>query len=35
MKVLAICDRLDAVDIEGIVKFVKSLQQKDGSFHGE
>lgn len=28
-------DRLDAVDVEGIVRYVVALQQEDGSFYGE
>lgn len=28
-------DRLDAVDIEGIVRYIVSLQQEDGSFYGK
>ena len=26
---------MDAIDKEGVVKFVSSLQQPDGSFHGD
>ncbi|XP_013199619.1 geranylgeranyl transferase type-2 subunit beta [Amyelois transitella] len=35
VQVLAMYDRLDAVDVEGIVRFVSSLQQGDGSFFGD
>lgn len=28
-------DRLDAVDVEGVVRFIASLQQEDGSFFGK
>lgn len=27
-------DRLDAIDVEGVVRFVSSMQQEDGSFIG-
>lgn len=28
-------DRIDAIDVEGVVKYVKSLQNPDGSFTGD
>lgn len=28
-------DRLDAIDVEGVVKYVASMQQDDGSFTGK
>lgn len=28
-------DRLDAIDVEGVVRYVSSLQQEDGSFFGK
>lgn len=28
-------NRLDAIDIEGVVRYVTSLQQDDGSFFGK
>merc|ERR1719228_1393571 len=31
----AIYDCLDSIDIEGVVRFVQSLQQDDGSFWGD
>lgn len=34
-QILAMYDKLDAIDIEEVVKFVKSLQQPDGSFSGD
>ena len=34
LKVLSMYDRLDAVDVEGVVRFVSSMQQEDGSFIG-
>lgn len=33
-QVLAMYDRLDAIDIEAVVRYVVSLQQEDGSFFG-
>ncbi|XP_013143093.1 PREDICTED: geranylgeranyl transferase type-2 subunit beta [Papilio polytes] len=35
VQVLAMYDRLDAIDIEGVVRFAISLQQEDGSFYGD
>lgn len=34
LQVLTMYNRLDAIDVEGVVKFVASLQQPDGSFYG-
>uniref|UniRef100_A0A914QYQ0 Geranylgeranyl transferase type II subunit beta n=1 Tax=Panagrolaimus davidi TaxID=227884 RepID=A0A914QYQ0_9BILA len=34
VQVLVTLDRMDLIDVESLVKFVKSLQQEDGSFHG-
>lgn len=28
-------DKLDAINVEGVVKYVKNLQQDDGSFAGD
>lgn len=35
IQVLTMYNRLDAIDVEGVVKFVAGLQQKDGSFSGD
>lgn len=35
IQILAMYDRLDAIDTEGVIKYVKSLQQTDGSFSGD
>ncbi|CAH2038021.1 unnamed protein product, partial [Iphiclides podalirius] len=35
IQVLALYDRLDAIDVEGVVRYVASLQQEDGSFFGD
>lgn len=35
LQVLAMYDRLDAIDVEGVVRFVKAMQQENGSFFGE
>ncbi|CAG4979360.1 unnamed protein product [Colias eurytheme] len=35
VQVLAMYDRLDAIDIDGVVRFVVSMQQDDGSFFGD
>ncbi|KAH9628646.1 hypothetical protein HF086_007851 [Spodoptera exigua] len=35
IQVLTMYNRLDAIDVEGVVKFVASLQQPDGSFYGD
>ncbi|KAI8435597.1 hypothetical protein MSG28_003873 [Choristoneura fumiferana] len=35
VQILAIYDRLDAIDVEGVVRFVKAMQQEDGSFFGD
>ncbi|XP_044265255.1 geranylgeranyl transferase type-2 subunit beta [Tribolium madens] len=35
VQILAMYDRLDAIDVEAVVKYVKSLQQPDGSFTGD
>jgi len=35
VQILCTYDRLDAVDVDGIVKYVASLQQSDGSFTGD
>ncbi|KAL1491636.1 hypothetical protein ABEB36_012205 [Hypothenemus hampei] len=35
IQILAMYDRVDAIDVEGVVKYVKSLQQPDGSFSGD
>ena len=34
-QILTLFDALDAVDTEVVVKWVKSLQQADGSFYGD
>jgi geranylgeranyl transferase type-2 subunit beta len=34
VQVLITLDLMDLIDVENVVKFVKSLQQEDGSFHG-
>ncbi|ENN71963.1 hypothetical protein HUJ04_003028 [Dendroctonus ponderosae] len=35
IQILAMFDKLDAIDIEGVVKYVQKLQQFDGSFSGD
>ncbi|XP_066261649.1 geranylgeranyl transferase type-2 subunit beta [Euwallacea similis] len=35
VQILATYDRLDAIDINAVVKYVQSLQQADGSFAGD
>ncbi|XP_022912159.1 geranylgeranyl transferase type-2 subunit beta [Onthophagus taurus] len=35
VQILCMYDRLDVIDVEGIVKYVVSLQQPDGSFSGD
>ncbi|CAG9093034.1 unnamed protein product [Plutella xylostella] len=35
VQVLAMYDRLDCLDVEGLVRFVSSLQNEDGSFCGK
>ncbi|CAG9767529.1 unnamed protein product [Ceutorhynchus assimilis] len=35
VQILAMYDKLDAIDCEGVVKYVQSLQQPDGSFSGD
>ncbi|XP_017776237.1 PREDICTED: geranylgeranyl transferase type-2 subunit beta [Nicrophorus vespilloides] len=35
IQVLCIYDRLDAINVEGVIKYVKSLQKDDGSFTGD
>lgn len=35
VQVLCTYDRLDAIDVEGVVKYVQSLQKEDGSFTGD
>ncbi|PZC86201.1 geranylgeranyl transferase type-2 subunit beta [Helicoverpa armigera] len=35
VQVLTMYDRLDAIDVDGVVKYIASLQQEDGSFFGD
>ncbi|CAH0751089.1 unnamed protein product [Diatraea saccharalis] len=35
VQVLAMYDRLDAIDVDGVVRYIVSLQQEDGSFDGD
>ncbi|KAH0816693.1 hypothetical protein GEV33_006096 [Tenebrio molitor] len=35
VQILAMYDKLDAIDTEGVVKYVTALQQPDGSFTGD
>lgn len=35
VQVLCLYDRLDAIDVDGVVKYVASLQTEDGSFMGD
>ncbi|XP_060517045.1 geranylgeranyl transferase type-2 subunit beta [Cylas formicarius] len=35
VQILCTYDRLDAIDVEGVVKYISSLQQPDGSFSGD
>ncbi|KAJ2945794.1 hypothetical protein O0L34_g4699 [Tuta absoluta] len=35
VQVLAMYNRLDAIDVDGVVRYVSSLQQEDGSFFGD
>lgn len=35
VQILCTYDRLDAIDVEGVVKYIASLQQPDGSFTGD
>ena len=34
-QILVLYDALDAIDADGIVKYVSGLQQEDGSFFGD
>ncbi len=35
LQVLTLYDSVSEMDVEGVVKYVASLQQKDGSFAGD
>ncbi|KAJ0176982.1 hypothetical protein K1T71_006991 [Dendrolimus kikuchii] len=35
VQVLAMYNRIDAIDVEGVVRFIKAMQQEDGSFFGD
>ncbi|XP_061713558.1 geranylgeranyl transferase type-2 subunit beta [Cydia pomonella] len=35
VQILALYDRVDAIDVEGVVRYIKSMQQEDGSFFGD
>lgn len=35
VQILCLYDRLDAINVEGVVKYVSSLQKSDGSFTGD
>lgn len=35
VQILSTYDRLDAIEVEGVVKYVQSLQKEDGSFTGD
>ena len=35
VQILTLFDGLDSIDTEAVVRWVKSLQQSDGSFYGD
>ena len=35
VQIMVMLDTVDKINVEGVVKYVKSLQQEDGSFYGD